>query len=336
MFWGRGSFYRTSFHIFISLLSAIILISGISSKLNIFGQPANGLGLNDTTLGSEDIFSQSGTSQSLVLLEGDQYDYMVYKYEVKRGDTLSSIAKQYNVSINTMIWANYLPNANAALTVGQVLKIPNVDGAFYKVKKGDTLDKVAKATKSTIPDIVDFNSKILDPENPVITEGMELFIVGGEIVAPVVNKPVYKNPVANIVNPPNGGGGVNIPRGTFINPLVNCPGYVWIRGFTSSHLGVDLAKGGGCWISSSAPGKVVKISWESKGGNYVVVDHGNGIKTAYYHGEKRFAVQIGDEVKAGQALMYMGRTGVTTGVHLHFVFIVNGRTVNPESYVKVR
>jgi murein DD-endopeptidase MepM/ murein hydrolase activator NlpD len=337
MFWGRGSFYRTSFHIFIFVLSALILVSGVSSKLSIFGETANGLGINDVAISDQDIFSQSGTAQSLIAVESSQYDYVIYKYEVQRGDTLASIAKNYSKNINTLVWANKLANANTPLAVGQQLSIPEIDGAFYTVKKGDTLEKVAKATKAEVQDILDFNTSIIDAENPTIAEGMNLFVPGGEIVAEAppkkqvyVGSPIIKTNVAQSKVQ-------DIPKGTFISPMVNCPGYSFMRGFSLGHHGADMALNVGCWESAAAPGKVIRAGWGSSGEGYnVVIDHGNGIKTRYYHGERRFAVQVGDEVKAGQPIMFMGSTGNSTGRHLHFEIVINNLQVNPERYVCLR
>jgi len=331
MFWGRGSFYRTSFHLFISLLSAGILISGISNKLNVFGASASSLGLNDSTLSQDDIFSQSGTAQTLVLVEGDQYDYTVYKHQIQPGDTLSTISSYYTINVKTLMWANNIANINTPLTVGQILKIPEIDGIFYKVKKGDTIEKIAKSTKSQAQDIIDLNTKILDMENPVISEGMELFIPGGQVIIPT------RPPVIFAGGAPLPGTSYNIPAGTFINPLINCPGYSYSRGYTASHRGTDLAKGGGCWISAAAPGRILRAGWGSYGeGYHVVIDHGNGIWTRYYHGENRFAVKVGDQVRAGQPILYMGNTGNSFGTHLHFEVVINGNRVNAEAYVKVR
>ena len=121
------------------------------------------------------------------------------------------------------------------------------------------------------------------------------------------------------------------------DPATNCPGYAYSRGFKPTHGGVDLAKNGGCWIEAAAPGKVIRAGWGNTGeGYYVAIDHGNGLQTNYYHGEKRFAVKVGDSVKAGQPILYMGSTGNSTGTHLHFEIRINGVKVNPELYVKVR
>ena len=334
MFWGRGSFYRTSFHLFITILSVGILVSGISTKLNIFGASASGLGLSDSSLGQDDVFSQSGTSQALVLNEGDQYDYMVYKHQVQPGDTLLSIAGYYNINIKTLMWANDITNSNASLQVGKVLKIPEIDGVFYTVKKGDTLDKIAKTVKSDTQTILDYNTKVLDIEKPVLTEGMELFIPGGQIIIPTRAPIIYSNPGGG--SAPSGNIQI-LPAGTFINPLINCPGYVYIRGYSAGHQGVDLSKGGGCYESAAAAGTVTTAGWGSYGeGWHVAISHGNGVVTWYFHGNGRFFVKAGDHVEAGQNIMYMGCTGNCTGTHLHFAILINGRTVNPELYVKLR
>ncbi|KXK26704.1 MAG: Murein DD-endopeptidase MepM [candidate division WS6 bacterium OLB20] len=165
---------------------------------------------------------------------------------------------------------------------------------------------------------------------------MELFIPGGEIPLPPAPKPVsryssspsYSAPV----NP-----GVVVPSGTFINPLSNCPGYVYIRGYAPWHGGVDLAKPGGCWINAAGNGRVIRAGWGYAGeGFHVVIDHGGGIWTRYYHGTRQFGVSTGDSVSAGQSILYMGCTGYCTGTHLHFEVVLNGVRVNPEAYVRVR
>ena len=217
---------------------------------------------------------------------------------------------------------------------GQVLRIPGIDGAMVKVKKGDTLESIAKKNKGNVADIIDLNQNVLGLKNPVLVEGMELFIPGGEIPLPppVV---IARNPGTVYSSGPSAG--INVPPGTFINPLSNCPGYVYIRGYKISHRGVDLAKNGGCWINAAGKGRVIKASWGGAGeGFHVVIDHGNGLWTRYYHGSGRFAVKLGDTVNAGQSIMYMGCSGNCTGTHLHFEVVINRNRVNPENYVRVR
>ena len=333
MFWGRSSLYRTLFHSMVALVTGLTVLSGISTRLNIIAvAETGGLDISSGIIGRQDILSQSGTAESISVIGEDQYDFPIYKHIVQKGETMSQIAELYKISIDTVVWANGFSSKNVSLAVGQVLRIPGINGAFVKVRKGDTLDKIAKTNKGNVADILDLNSRVLDPFNPVLAEGMELFIPGGIIPAPPV--------VARKVTPINVGdrGGYNVPAGTFVNPLGSfCPGYSYSRGFSAWHGGVDLAKNGGCWINAAAAGRVTEAGWGSGGvGFHVVIDHGNGVKTRYYHGNGNFAVRVGDNVLAGQKIMYMGCTGYCTGTHLHFEIVINGVRVNPEKYVRVR
>ena len=71
-----------------------------------------------------------------------------------------------------------------------------------------------------------------------------------------------------------------------------CSGYVYIRGFLDWHGGVDMAKKGGCWEAAAGPGVVIRAGWGNAGeGYHVVIDHGNGLKTRYYHGNGNVALK---------------------------------------------
>jgi murein DD-endopeptidase MepM/ murein hydrolase activator NlpD len=333
MFWGRGSFYRTAFHLFVFTITLSIVLSGISSRLNIFAEGSGQLALNDNIIGRKDIIYQSGSAEALSVITETQADFDVYKYIVQKNDTLSSIAKLYSKNITTLVWANNLGNANATLKTGQVLRIPAIDGAYYSVKKNDTLEKIAKYTNSNAIDIWDLNSNIINYENPVLTEGMELFIPNGVIPTPppVVIK---KQPVSSGVST-GASKGVIVPSGTFVSPLLHCPGWSWSRGYSSTHGGVDMAKGGGCWENSIGNGYVTKAGWGGWGFT-TIIDHGNGLVSIYGHGTGRYAVKQGDYVTAGQDIMYMGNSGYSFGIHLHLELHLNGQKVNPENYVKLR
>jgi murein DD-endopeptidase MepM/ murein hydrolase activator NlpD len=302
--------------------------------MNIFAQESGGLALNEAIVGRKDIIFQSGTSESLSTISSDQADFEVYKYIVQKDDTLSSIAKTYNKNITTLVWANSLANKNVTLKVGQVLRIPAIDGAYYTVKSGDTIDKIAKTTNSSVGEIIDLNG--IDRENPIIAVGTEIFLPNGSIPTPV---PV-KKPATNYVY--SGGNIISIPNGSFVNPLKDCGGYTITSGYgyrkifgrLSFHNGVDMAKNGGCWIEAAGNGVVTTASWGGWGFT-TIIDHGNGIKTIYGHGNGSYAVKKGDYVKAGQRIMYMGCSGVCTGTHLHFQIDINNSSVNPYNYVRL-
>lgn len=99
------------------------------------------------------------------------------------------------------------------------------------------------------------------------------------------------------------------------------------------HAGVDLAGKDGSDIISVAAG-VVSYAGERHGyGNLVEIDHGDGLITRYAHC-KTTRVKVGDVVQKGQVVARMGSTGRSTGPHVHFEVIRNGKSENPEDYIK--
>ena len=100
------------------------------------------------------------------------------------------------------------------------------------------------------------------------------------------------------------------------------------------HQGIDLisARYGTDYIVAFDSGKVVYAGYNGGYGNVVYIDHGNGYQTRYAH-QKCLNVKVGDIVKKGDVLGYMGATGNVTGPHVHFEVRINGNTVNPYDYV---
>jgi murein DD-endopeptidase MepM/ murein hydrolase activator NlpD len=98
------------------------------------------------------------------------------------------------------------------------------------------------------------------------------------------------------------------------------------------HEGIDIGVGYGTPIAAAASGTVVYAGWESGYGNFVVIDHGNGLATAYGH-QSRIAVSNGEAVTQGQVIGYVGCTGHCFGPHLHFEVRVNGAPVDPLGYL---
>jgi murein DD-endopeptidase MepM/ murein hydrolase activator NlpD len=96
------------------------------------------------------------------------------------------------------------------------------------------------------------------------------------------------------------------------------------------HNGIDYATGVGTPVIAAANGVVIATStgWSGGYGNQIVVSHGNGVATRYAH-LNSVKVSSGQTVVQGQLIGYSGNSGNSTGPHLHFEKIVNGRTVNP-------
>jgi murein DD-endopeptidase MepM/ murein hydrolase activator NlpD len=98
------------------------------------------------------------------------------------------------------------------------------------------------------------------------------------------------------------------------------------------HEGIDITAAYGTRIIAPAAGRVIKVGWDNGYGLMVVLDHGYGLETRYAH-MSRTAVQVGAHVKRGDLLGYVGSTGLSTGPHLHYEVLKNGRAVDPLRYV---
>ena len=107
-------------------------------------------------------------------------------------------------------------------------------------------------------------------------------------------------------------------------------GYRW--GGSDWHPGIDIAADSGTPIIVTADGVVIASGWNGGYGRQVVVDHGYGITTSYAHNSEN-VVSVGQKVKKGQLVAYMGSSGFSTGPHVHYEVTVNGTVVNPAKFL---
>lgn len=98
------------------------------------------------------------------------------------------------------------------------------------------------------------------------------------------------------------------------------------------HSGIDIPAPGGSNILAANDGTVITAKWNDSYGYYVIIYHGDGMSTLYAH-SKKLLVKVGDKVKRGQTIAYVGTTGSSTGNHLHFEVRIDGNTVNPLDYL---
>jgi murein DD-endopeptidase MepM/ murein hydrolase activator NlpD len=111
-------------------------------------------------------------------------------------------------------------------------------------------------------------------------------------------------------------------------PVTSGFGIRWGR----MHEGIDIAVAEGTPVRAAAAGTVIYAGWLGGYGNLVVVDHGNGLSTAYAHNSS-LGVGVGQSVAAGEIVSYSGNTGNSTGPHVHFEVRVNGSAVDPLGYL---
>ena len=101
---------------------------------------------------------------------------------------------------------------------------------------------------------------------------------------------------------------------------------------TRPHEGIDLAAPYGTPVVAPAAGIVERVTVQTGYGNVLEIDHGNGVETKYAH-LSRIDVHVGQHVTRGQPIAAVGNTGLSTGPHLHYEVHVNGKVVDPLTYV---
>lgn len=99
------------------------------------------------------------------------------------------------------------------------------------------------------------------------------------------------------------------------------------------HTGLDIGAASGTPVLAAESGRVIMSSWNGGYGKCVVIDHGGGITTLYGHNSS-LLVSVGQQVTKGQTIALVGSTGNSTGPHIHFEVLVNGKHTDPNAYVQ--
>lgn len=225
----------------------------------------------------------------------------IIEYTVEPGDTFESIAQNFNISTNTILWANNLTK-NSTLKVGQSIVVLPVSGVLHVVKNGDTVSEIAKSYKAKTEDIVSFNE---------LTSQGDVFI-GDILIVPGGTIPVKQAPQVAAQTP--------LANNFFILP---------VEGTVTQGLhfynAVDVANKCGTSFYAAASGVVQRVmyGWNLGGGNYITILHPNGVVSYYGHFMTAF-VKPGDTVNVGDRIGLVGGgkgmagSGKSTGCHLHF------------------
>lgn len=221
-------------------------------------------------------------------------------YVVREGDTLSQIAKMFNVTVNTIKWNNDIKSNT--VRPGDTLVILPITGIRHTVKKGDTVASIAKFYKGDKDEIMAYNE--IGPG--ALAVGSVIIVPDGEIT-PVTSGSVGAGTKAT---------GLKEYVGYYLRPVAGGKKTQGIHGYN----GIDIASSLSTPIMASADGEVIvsrNSGWNGGYGSYVVLKHGNGTQTLYAH-LSGTSVSVGASVKQGEIIGYMGRTGKATGIHLHF------------------
>jgi murein DD-endopeptidase MepM/ murein hydrolase activator NlpD len=262
----------------------------------------------------------SASDQTETIIADRQFRDSVIHYTVEEGDTVSTIADKYGVSVDTIRWQNDLPSRDS-IKVGQELEILPVTGVLHTVRKGDTVYSIAKKYDIDAQAIVNY------PFNTYTNDETFELAIGQNVIVPdgVEPEAVLWSPTARIRQiTPNAG--TVVASGNFVWPANGTISthFVWY------HPGIDIANRAMPNVLAADSGTVIVAGWPDNYGygNRIVIDHGNGTRTLYAH-LNRIYVVAGQSVNRGDAIGQMGSTGRSTGPHLHFEVTRNGVKVNP-------
>lgn len=258
------------------------------------------------------------------------------KYVVKEGDSLWLIARRNSMYVKDIVSANQLnsdrlkPGMELVLVkskpyitvVAQVLcerdetipyevKVvvdPNASSSVRISQEGQPGQRHVVYTASKINGVID---KKVVKEEKIIKQAVSKILVKG-----------------NQVQVASRGGGAAASTGDLDWPLSGS-----ISQYFGRHTGIDICAPVGSTIRAADAGYVTFAGYQGGYGNFVIVDHGNGLVTRYAHCDS-FKVSVGQNVGKGEGIATVGMTGRTTGPHLHFEVQSGGSFVNPIKYLK--
>lgn len=251
----------------------------------------------------------------------------IQTYEVQGGDTVSSIAEQFDISTKTIEWANNLEDGKV-IKPGDTLYILPTSGVPHTVKSGETVSSIAQKYEANVDDIITYNDFIGARD---LEAGVEIIIPGGKKPAPPPEPRTTRLASFQSVfggsegsAPPNAA-----PSGGNLQWPTTCSRVSQYYGWRHKGIDIDCEFGNAIYAGESGN---ASVGWYSGYGLQVVINHGNGMQTRYAHLQKSF-VSNGQSVSRGQAIGEMGSTGWSSGSHLHFEVIVGGSTTNPFNYL---
>lgn len=274
-----------------------------------------GTGGADITIDDGALVADVGPSGSSL----DVYDVpsseLISTYIVKSTDTISGIAQMFDVTVNTIRWANGM-GAKDGVKPGQELLILPITGVKHTVKKGDSIASISKAySKNT--------NNPIDPDEVAQYNGLgvaDKLEVGSIIIIPDGEVSI---PAASVKKPSSGGKLPSAPAssgvstgGYFIKPTNG----IKTQGYHGPYNALDIGAPVGTPIVAAASGKVIVARSSGYNGGYgkmVIIQHSNGTQTLYGH-MSAVSVTQGQTVEQGQKIGAVGNTGRSTGPHLHW------------------
>jgi len=302
LMWRRGFLFRPTTHGGLLVIASVAFVVG-----SLFRS-----GVAPTDFTRDRVLAAANTPETIIPVGRPRSE--IIKYTVKEGESLATVAAAYNISVDTIKWANNLPSIDSVNT-GDSLSIPPVTGVVHKAESGDTVASLAQKYEADQQTIVDYPFNYID-DSLALTAGQTLFVPGGKKPDP---KPAYW-PARNYPIYVAGGSGI----------------FDWpVRGGISQfpswwHPAVDIAVPYGTAIYAAYGGIVNTANYSRYGyGLHIIID-GDGYSIIYAH-LSDIKVAAGQTVSKGQLIGAVGCTGRCTGPHLHFEVHRDGASINPLS-----
>lgn len=238
-------------------------------------------------------------------------------HQVERGETLSSIAKIYDMTVSQLVFTNGITNPDS-IYPGYSLKIAVEKEFFHTVREGETLWSVSRLYGVNVKLLKEINRL---QEDWLIT-GQRIKIRMEDLSPDSVQRVILaRKTKSRFIWPLQAR--ISDPIGWRVHPVTRKRDY---------HKGIDLAAPSGRPIHASATGKVL-YSGPSRGyGNLVILQHTGGYTTRYAHCSL-LLIKTGDMVIQGQKIAKVGSSGMATGPHLHFEMRKKGKILDPVDYL---
>jgi len=257
-------------------------------------------------------------------------------YTVKEGDSLWSIARAHDMYVTDIVASNGIQE-DSILALGQsiilskptplVTVVAQVEGnetvpiPYQTITENDNsvngikVKTEGKNGEKFIAYTATLRNGVVESKN----------IIEEKVIKAAVDKVVVKGRSVQVASRSGGGtstGKLHWPVSGSIS-----------QSFGRGHTGMDIAGASGSAIGAADGGTVTFAGWQGGYGNFIIINHGNGIVTRYAHCSK-LLVQKGQKVSQGQTIGLRGSTGRSTGPHLHFEVMVGGAFRNPISYLR--
>ncbi|MCD6463624.1 MAG: M23 family metallopeptidase [Thermotogae bacterium] len=248
----------------------------------------------------------------ILLLCGTLMGLNVLEYEVRKGDTILSISRRFDISPSVLMDWNPQLFKEPFLRVGQRLKIPDANVIKHVVKLGENLWYIAHIYGVTLDDIFEATGLV----GPIIWPGDEVYIPWEKIGSLLNHEASFCWPVYGVVSS---------KYGYRIHPITKK---------RSFHTGIDIAADEGTPVFSAING-VVTFAGPKDGYGYMV-EISSGRRTTRYAHLSAICVYKGQLVRQGQMIGRVGNSGLSTGPHLHFEVMVMGHRKDPMAVLPPR